>query len=501
MANRSENIPFLIQRIALVITLIFPIGLAIFTQIQDISKDFDLYSTLLLAPLVIVFFSLMVYIQLSNRQGSEISAVILMIGFAISIRTATLLILSTDLSSDVLDVHNYAIDIVRGTPTSRMDQYTYIPEATYLTMTGLTHAIFYKLFGASVKTAKLLSVAIGAITCFLVYKTGKEVAGDRRTGLVAGTIFAAWPALIVYTGIPTSEHIAMSLIVLVTLISVFYSKSDKHDSWRFSLGMYALMGVVIGLVDWYRPVGVILLIAVLISGFLYLGKGELKLRWFAQIAVLVITYLVISQSAIQINRLVNGVPVPSNSQRLGQFILIGTNFETRGLHNWEDHGTAFAASQRFGDDFSGANRYLISVAMERIRDNFDQLPGLIEIKFRRVWQNDADLFETASVGSNDSELLGYANLVDDFCLIVISILIFLSSVFGLKKRSPGAVFLMQLFILGMALTLLVTEAQMRYRSILIPYSAILAAFGLKCLLDYLQGAIHTRRERKIHNSP
>ena len=164
MASRLENFPFLIQRLILALFLIFPIGLAIISQIQYIAGNLDLYSTLLLAPLFLFLIGFLVYIQTSDKQGSGNSAVVLMVGFSVAIRTAVLLVLSTDLTSDVLDVHNYAVDIVRGDPTAHTDQYTYIPEATYLSMTGLTHALFYKLFGASVKTAKLLSVAVGAIT-------------------------------------------------------------------------------------------------------------------------------------------------------------------------------------------------------------------------------------------------------------------------------------------------------------------------------------------------
>lgn len=501
LASRLKKIPFLIQRLTLVLFLVFPIGLAILTQIQNITGNQDLYSTLLLAPLLILFFGFMVYIQISEVQGSGSLAVLLLIGFAVSVRTATLLILSTDLTSDVLDVHNYAIDIVMGTPTAHTDQYTYIPEATYLSMTGLTHALFYKLFGASVKTVKLLSVVVSAITCGVIYKIGKEGTGDRRVGLVAGYLFAAWPALVAYTGIPTSEHIAMLLIALFVLISVFYTKSDKRGNWRYAIGMYALMGTVIGLVDWYRPVGVILLIAYLISDILYLGKGEKIFRWLAQIAVLVITFLFVSQSAVQINSWIHGVPIPTNGQKFGQSILIGTNFESGGLHNWEDYGTGATAYKRFDGDFNTANRYLIGLAMDRIKENYNRLPQLIETKFRRVWQNDADLFSTASVGSNDSELLGYASLVDHFYLIVVTILIFLASVFAIIKRSPQATFLMQLFILGMALTLLITEAQMRYRSILIPFSALLAAFGLKYVLVFLRNATHSRRENVLDNIP
>lgn len=495
MASRLEKIPLLTQRIILVIFLIFPLGLAIYTQIQHIVGNLDLYGTLLLAPLMIVFVGYMVYTLSSDKPGFGNTAFLLMIGFSIALRAVTLLIISTDLYSDVLDVHNYAIDIVRGMPTAHTDHYTYIPEATYLSMTGLTHAFFYMLFGASVKTAKLLTVVISAITCGLIYKLGKETSGDRRVGLVGGYLFAAWPALIAYTGIPTSEHIAMLLIVLFALISMVYSKSKERTEWRYAFGMYALMGAVIGLVDWYRPVGMILLLAFLVADVLYLGRSERKLRWVAQIAVLVITFLFVSQMAIQVNRWINRVPIPTNGQRLGHSILIGTNFESGGLHNWEDHGTISSAYKRFEGDFSAANRYLIGVAIDRVRENIDRLPQLIETKFRRVWQNDSDMFYAASVGSNDTELLGYAGLIDNFYLVFVTVLIFLVSFYAVIKRSPKEIFFMQIFFFGMALALLITEAQMRYRSILIPFSVVLAAMGLKQFLEHLRNTSYSRRVR------
>ncbi len=61
----------------------------------------------------------------------------------------------------------------------------------------------------------------------------------------------------------------------------------------------------------------------------------------------------------------------------------------------------------------------------------------------------------------------------------VTILALLTTIITIRYRSPQAIFMMQLFILGLAIILEITEAQMRYRSILTPYLVILAAVGME----------------------
>jgi 4-amino-4-deoxy-L-arabinose transferase-like glycosyltransferase len=396
-----------------------------------------------------------------------------------------------------LDIHLYALDILNGDPTANLEKYSYIPNASYLSMTGMTYAGLYKIFGASVKTAKFFTVAISGLTCALIYLTGKEITKDYRGGLVAGFMYAGWPALVSYTGVPSSEHIAMGLIMVSTYIWILVSKREAQAHWVHSLGIYLVIGVIIGLVDWYRPVAFILALAILISEGLFLKQKERPWLKMICLLVLLMMYQFTSNLAYQINDSVNGIKNPSSRQRAGSTILIGANFDYKGIHNWDDFNIIIDVYDKYGDDFDAANRDLIQLAYQRIIGNFDKVPSLLEAKFSRVWQNDAGMINASSVGSNDAELLDYLGVIDLFYLVTIITLIFIATIFMIFRRSNKIFFMMQLFILGLSIMLLITEAQMHYRSILIPFLVLLAALGMKNLLELKRNA----EKMLFNNSP
>ncbi len=476
------NLSFGIQRIFLVIFLIFPIALGLLFQLRFAIPTLEPYQTFSLAPIFIVFLGFLFIILSGKENRNNWQLVALLIGFALALRLAMVLILSSDLYSDLLDVHLYAIDILRGNPTANLGKYTYIPEASYLSMTGLTFAGLYKIFGASVKTAKLFTVALSSLTCGLIYLTGKEISDNPRVGLAAGFLYAGWPSLVSYTGVPSSEHIAMFLIVLSTYIWVMVSKREPTDRWYYPLGIFILIGVILGLVDWYRPVALILLLAFLISEVIYWKRTERPWLKIVSLLALFAVCQFTSNLSTQINDRINRLNIPSNGQRIGSTILIGSNFAYKGNHNWEDQWLIINAYRKYGDDFNAANRYLFQLAIRRIGENLDKVPSLLETKFSRVWANDAGMIDASAVGSNDAELLGYLSQIDLLYLIAITAFAFLATIVALFRRTGKIFFMMQLFIIGFSVILLITEAQMRYRSILAPFLVLLAASGMKSLL-------------------
>ncbi len=73
-------------------------------------------------------------------------AVALVISLAVTLRLAMNLVLSTDLTSDVLDTHLFALDILSGNIPVAAGKSTYIPASAYKNMMGVTLAGFYAIF-------------------------------------------------------------------------------------------------------------------------------------------------------------------------------------------------------------------------------------------------------------------------------------------------------------------------------------------------------------------
>jgi hypothetical protein len=467
------------QRIVLAILLIFPLSLALLYQISGIARFPSGFDVLVLAPLFFTLAGFLVYLFLRGEIKGDWMAIALVILLAVALRMAMSLILSTDLTSDVLDTHLFAQDILSGNITAHAGKYTYIPAATYLNMMGVTLAGLYALLGASVRTAKFFMVVLAGLTCGMVYKVGKDVSQDHRVGLAAAILFAVWPSLVCYTGIPTSEHIAICLLTLISLLWLSFFRSNKFEHWLWAIVMYASLGAMIGLVDWYRPVGIIVLLAMVLAEIFSREKRPKLLQHVAQIIALCLCYSIVSGLSLTITEKMHSKNLPSTGQMIGGALLIGTDVRNKGVHNWEDQGIIKDAYDQFPGDFNKANRYLLNLALERILKYRNQLPGLLKVKFERVWMNDDQQFYFSLIGSDDQELVADLKILNQFFLVMITGLVIISTIRSLIQPPQKQVFMMQLFILGLALLLLVTEAQTRYRTVLIPYLVILAAMGLK----------------------
>ena len=477
--NPLQRILLWCQRVALVILLIFPLSLALIFQVASFSTLKSGFDIVMLTPIFLTLLGFLVYIFLRNGKESDWFAVSLVILFAVALRMAMALILSTDLTSDVLDTHLYALDILSGNIPVTLGKYTYIPASSYKSMMGVTLAGFYTILGASVRTAKFFMVIFAGLTCGMIYKVGRDISGDHRVGLVAALLFATYPSLICYTSIPTSEHLDIWLLTFTSLLWLVFSRNPRKDQWYWVLLTYALLGAMIGLVDWYRPIGPLVLLACVLAEVFTREQSPKIPQILARIAILCICYFFVSDISHTIDERMNSIKLPSSRQRIGETLLIGLDVKHKGIHNWEDQGIIKSTYDRFYGNSNEANRYLLDLVKERLSQNRNLLPGLFRIKFERVWKNDDQQFYYSLIGSDDQHIIDYLKIINQYFLVLTTSLAIISIIRSLIQPPPKPVFMMQLLVLGMALALLITEAQTRYRTVLIPYMVIFAALGMK----------------------
>jgi hypothetical protein len=464
------------QQVILAVFLIFPLTFIFFYQISGLPGG---YNALMLAPLFLTLAGFLAYIFLRGRATGDWLAVALVIGLIVALRLVMSLILSTDLVSDTLDTHLFALDILSGNITANEGKYTSIPSATYWNMMGVTLAGLYAVFGAGVRTAKIFMVILAGLTGVLIYKIGKDAAQDHRVGLAAMVLFAVWPSLVCYTSIPTTEQIAMFLLALISLVWLVFTRSKKIGRWGWLLLMATILGALVGLVDWYRPVGMIVLLAIILAWIFSQEPRPKFLQFTSQIALILACYFLVSGLSLAITEKMHSKDLPSSGQRLGEMLLIGLDGAYDGQYNAEDRAITLYAYERFRGNYNSANRYLVSFAFKRLAQDVNQIPGLFTRKIALAWKTDDELFYFSLIGSNNQELVSYLSIINQWFLVMITILVF---IFTLRSftRPPGTqVFMMQLLILGLALLLLFTEVQSRYRIILIPYLVILAALGMR----------------------
>jgi hypothetical protein len=272
---------------------------------------------------------------------------------------------------------------------------------------------------------------------------------------------------------------------------LIYSRLDKIDQSKYFhlVGGYALCGAILGFVDWFRAVGLLLLIALTVSILLFqLIKRRVYILALALIA-LFFSYFLVSNVAVWITESMFEIKPLSISRSIGGEVLVGLNPETNGGVTLEDKKLSGETYIHYGSDNIGANRYLIGFALDRLRQA--DILYFLRAKFSLIWASHDALFDYALNGSNDQE---FVNLLRDFetlLYLAITIFILVNAISSIRGNSNPATFSMQLFILGFALLMLVFEVQNRYVIAVIPFSILLGAMGMKDVFSVGSRAIES----------
>jgi 4-amino-4-deoxy-L-arabinose transferase-like glycosyltransferase len=476
----SLDMPLILHRLALAVFIIFPVTLALIAQFFRLVQNWDVLKAFQLILLVGVFLTPVIALFTKDTIWTSIEKsrplpFLWVLVISIALRIVLLPLISTDFVNDMEDIHLFANDINSGDPFANLSNYPNIPYATYLTLTGIILSFVYKIFGASTAIAKFLLVLLAGLTTWLVYLTGRAIAGER-VGFVAAFLYGTLPSLVCYTGVLAGDHFALPLIVLVILLQIRLSKLDQGKISYYITG-YILCGALIGLVDWFRPVGITLLAAFVISILVFQLKKRVFFQTALTLVVLVLSYFTVSKMAIVITETMFQTTIPSLSQRIGGYVLVGLNPDTGGGVNLEDAQTVGETYIRFGSDYSAANRYLVEMALNRLEQG--EMANLFKEKFILIWSSHEALFDYSLLGSNDQELVYLLGDFEALLYLIITFFILVSSITSIIKQSHPAIFSMQLFILGFAILMLLLEVQNRYVMIVFPYSILLGVMGMK----------------------
>jgi hypothetical protein len=469
-----------VSRLFLVVFIVFPVTLALISQTLLIFRTWDIMKSLQIGLIVSVFiFPLIALLSKSSLWKADEERhyiyVVWVVAIAVALRVVLLPLIGTSFLSDMEDIHLLAVDISLGNPLENIENYPNIPNATYLNMTALVLSFVYRVFGASTANAKLFMILISGLTTLLIYLTARELA-NVQVGFIASILFAVMPSLICYTGVLSGDHLAIPLIVLAIFIQSRLGALDERISFSFIAG-YLLLGITVGFIDWFRPIGIILLIAQAIS-ILFCNVGKHTFfRVALALCLLFISYLTVNKIPVILTEKIFQTKVLSTPQRFGAYFFAGLNPESNGGVTQEDAKIVYETYDRFGNDNFGANQYLIESAFARLRRG--QLTQLFKQKFILMWSSHDALFDYSLAGSNDQELVNLMRDIEALLYVAVTVFMLVNALSSIQKSSHPAVFAMQLFILGFALLMLFFEVQNRYIIIVIPYSIVLGVLGMQ----------------------
>jgi len=476
-ASPRFDAPLLLQRVVLAIFIVMPVTLALLAQALFLVRTWDIFKAVqifllfgvLLAPLILLFTNPSIWTLLEKHEGW---LVVWVIAIAIGLRLIFLPLISTDFISDMADIHSFAGEIIAG--TADVNNYPNISYAAYLSLTSLVLSFVYKIFGVSTTAAKFFLVLLFVLTTWLVYLTGRKIAGTK-VGFFAALTYATLPSLICFTGVLTGDHFALPFLVLAILIQAYLYKSDLSNSY-YVLAGYALCGIAIGFVDWFRPFGMILLLAMILSTLIFQFRRGMFLRLVLALSVLIVCYFGVSKLASVVTKNVFHARTLTTFQKVGSHLLVGLNPDSRGSVTLEDGITIGETYERYGNDYAAINRYLIQTAFTRL--DGEKLANLFIEKFDIMWSSHIELFDYALFGSNDQEIVYLMADFESLLYLALTAFILLGAIKSFRDGAHPAIFTMQLFLLGFAILMLVFEAQNRYIVVVLPYSILLGILGV-----------------------
>ena len=493
-AHPPRSLPAMLTRIVFVLLALLPFFLGTLAAI-DHFLDYGRYKTIsLLTPL---FLFSMLFIALRNCS-CRVSEPVLLIGLfaaAVLVRASSQGFFNTQPISDYMDAVNAARTFMQG-PARSLETARF----PYWGFYRITLATLFRIFGGSIDTIKTFNLLLSGLTAVAIYQLGRQMIPSRRFAVLAALVFIIDPANLLYINMPTGEHIFVLLFPLAMLLMLaVFGQPDRKNAIRFSLA--ALLGVLVGLMDIYKPIGPVILIAILIT--LTLTQWSIckamqeKQRRRKHILLVVLLLAVVLGSYLITKEVCFSIiayyaQIPPNRYGVGWTLRVGLNIETRGRVSSDLAYYMHSLYAESNENYPAVNEQLIDEALAGLEGKtLATLFQFIRNKFAFTWQSNQDFYNWASntqiasgVNAYDTErlaLLAYP-LIDGF-LILRLMLSALGAGYCAVKRKDMVTLVVGLFILGFSLLLLIVEVQQRYRSVLASAIPFFAAYALYAFQD------------------
>ncbi|WP_242221940.1 glycosyltransferase family 39 protein [Bacillus cereus group sp. BfR-BA-01380] len=442
--------------------------------------------TLISAPIVIVIMILLILLTyLCNTYFSKTTFIILLTFCAFTIRFIWILNIPTPIESDFALMYEGAVQAAHGDYSFSNSPYF----TTWVYQLGFTvyQAIIIHLFGNHVFILKLLNVLYCTGTTICVYSITSKVFNEW-TGRIAGLLYAFFIPSIMMSSVLTNEHLATFLFYLG-----FYLLVRLHSKYT-----WIFVGITLAFGDIMRPLGGLILLAIIIYLFLhgFLGKDKKTMLTTTKqlIGILVVFYAVhyiVSSAFIATG--VTKYPL-SNRDPLWKFV-VGLNHETTGSYSTSDAEQII--SLEIGEERKSLEMKRIK---ERIADK-EKLFTLFGDKFSYMW-GDIDSAGYWSLNQlNKKELTDTAMEYEKYIYIatmLFGIIGLLCLLFTKQKNFQYTLFL--LLIIGYISIHFLIEIQTRYRYFIIPSFFIIQSYGIYVIHQYMRKNFLFRRARASHHA-
>lgn len=352
--------------------------------------------------------------------------------------------------------------------------------------------LLVRVFGPGLITAKVLNSIFTSCTCIIIYFITRRM--NCKNSMLPALLYAFYPSNILFSSVLTCQNIATPLFYLAFLILLTKSNSTKKK-----ILIYIFTGLILGLANIMRPIGLPILAGVVIFVFIdnfIKHKDNTGLKRLINSAVCLIVcacYFVVTLSFSLFLYKSNITNEPFVSGDMRYKIVIGTHFPSSGSYEQELANTYINGDEAVRKELYDEHvRSVINAPLRTL--------SLIVAKIGQTWlffdiapfflfENDIVRLEGAqSSGQLNNEesntlvtlknMTKIFNILDPiYCTIIYCFAIWY--IWSIRKKRPSAgVTLLLLVLLLFAAANVLVEVQPRYRYFAMPALFIFASIGM-----------------------
>ncbi len=413
---------------------------------------------------VTVFAAVFLFHSYIERAPRYIAALGVVIGVALRL----IIIFSTNITPEA-DFARFMKTAQAFAGSGNFPEPDYIAAFPHILGYPLVLSGVFKIAGVSVLGAQLFNVFLGAISILLVFLIAEKIFG-LTAGFISSLLYALFPDHAIAAAIPCAEPLFTALMLLACYIMSCIAQSQTKAK---TLYLYVTLGICTGVLNIIRPVGSVLLIAVLIIHFAFLctqqvkeKKQELASRLMiilVPVLILLVTFYVPNAVFKNMASSVLDQQVADNAP--GWNFYVGMEPSTGG---WSTQDFAqYTRLHGAGLSPNELQKTFWDMGVDRAKENFadGKMGSLIVTKFRRIWSVDRGMTywlsqmdgEKTPLDANRKNIEFLSNMFW-FAVLILAAVGTLCHI-----RSGGVtVWLCVLIIVGLVLLYLVLEANPRY---------------------------------------
>lgn len=335
----------------------------------------------------------------------------------------------------------------------------------------------------------LFQIICAVITTILIYKIGRRMISSRG-GVIAGILYALWPAQIVYQVFISEENISIvvSLLSILFIIKIKDNILGNSGSWGgnkvSTIGCAILVGIISGICVYFKDWCLVIIIASIWVVLMHTSGHLIDKKLLTSCGILILFFRGIVRAMV-IWKLEELLQATVNTDNLACYAYVS-------LHPWNDGGYNPARYKEYFElviknewDFDKANLIALKHTVTNVMGTVKRLPGLLTYKLYQGYHDDLHMFNNA-IGSIIDVVKKERYSPFFYVLKQIDLVYWMTIVSGgiyaaiseLEEKNKTVLWFILILVGGLLLILLI-ECEGRYKYCIQPIWLLTSVWGMR----------------------